>query len=414
MKKLYMLLMATLIVATASAQTAVQKVNVPKVSKIVSTKQAPERAIRNLSDTLYLSYPTWDCAAWNPSGSVQQAYMLSLQSDTLGFFWANTDEGTVLMRPSMMSMCQTFDLESYFYDELLGEGNMSLTHSTLNIDSMTVFFDYSRDSTMDASIYDTLIIGLVVDNPRYYSYYGDPETDFLCFYKFNYDYNTNTAENAIVKKIALGPDDVSPEGRYSVLDIPVNLTGIDTNKVWNVSISFKRGYDIDVNDTLTSHLSVGTATSQDPDYYVGDAWLNDEGPAIADPYRCDNKSHGGFMWSSTWLDYYIPTFLMDEQMHFIYGLGLTVSCQDCAVVNVPEIEKVNPTVYPNPATNNFTVNLGNDEKAFIQLFNIVGQEVMSETITGTAQVNVANFNPGVYMLKINQNGNSYTTKVIVK
>jgi hypothetical protein len=39
---------------------------------------------------------------------------------------------------------------------------------------------------------------------------------------------------------------------------------------------------------------------------------------------------------------------------------------------------------------------------------------MSETITGTAQVNVANLNSGVYMLKINQNGKSYTTKVIVK
>ena len=95
-------------------------------------------------------------------------------------------------------------------------------------------------------------------------------------------------------------------------------------------------------------------------------------------------------------------------------MGALFSCTECEVVNVPEIEKKNPTIYPNPATNNFTINLGNDEKANIQLFNIVGQQVYSETITGTAQVNVSNLNSGVYMLKINQNGKVYTTKVIVK
>jgi hypothetical protein len=40
--------------------------------------------------------------------------------------------------------------------------------------------------------------------------------------------------------------------------------------------------------------------------------------------------------------------------------------------------------------------------------------VYSETITGTAQVNVANLHSGVYMLKVNQNGKTFTTKVVVK
>jgi hypothetical protein len=60
------------------------------------------------------------------------------------------------------------------------------------------------------------------------------------------------------------------------------------------------------------------------------------------------------------------------------------------------------------------VNLGNDEKANIQLFNIVGQLVYNENIVGTAQVNVANLHTGVYMLKVNQNGKVYTTKVVVR
>ena len=72
------------------------------------------------------------------------------------------------------------------------------------------------------------------------------------------------------------------------------------------------------------------------------------------------------------------------------------------------------TVYPNPATNHFTVNTGNDEKASIQLFNIVGQQVYSETFTGSTTVSVANLHSGVYMLKVNQNGKVNTTKVVVK
>ena len=83
-------------------------------------------------------------------------------------------------------------------------------------------------------------------------------------------------------------------------------------------------------------------------------------------------------------------------------------------MNVPEIEKNNMTVYPNPATNKFTVDLGNDEKANIQLFNLVGQMVYNETITGRADVKVANLHSGVYMLKVNQNGKISTTKVVVK
>lgn len=420
MKKFYMLLMATLMVATVSAQTAVQKVNFSqKGAKIASTKQSPEKAVRSLSDTLYLSYPMWDRAAWNPQGQLEQASMFLLQTDTLGQAQMTIQGETQLYRPWVYSICQTFDLNSYFYDELLGEGNMSLSASALNIDSMTVYFDYTRDSTMDASIYDTLFIGLALEDRTSYNYFGEQD-DHLCFYKFNFDLNTRLAENARVIAVPLGVENVSDGEHYTILDIPVNLTNV-TEKVWNVSLTFKRGYDIGVNDILPSHFAIGTAKSQDPDYYVGDAWF-DDGPAVDDPYRCDNMSHGGFVWSS-FVDYYLannrdpfyyPSFLFDEDTHFPWGLGLTVSCQDCAVVNVPEIEKVNPTVYPNPATNNFTVNLGNDEKAFIQLFNIVGQQVMSETITGTAQVNVANLNSGVYMLKINQNGKSYTTKVIVK
>ena len=161
-----------------------------------------------------------------------------------------------------------------------------------------------------------------------------------------------------------------------------------------------------MNDTLHSSFSLYTFNSNDNEGYS---------PASNNPNICNNRSHGGMVrsFNNGDVDYYYPMFFFDNY-NFPKNLGLKISCTNCEIVNVPELEKNNPTVYPNPATNNFTVNLGNDEKANIELFNIVGQMVYSETITGSAQVNVANLHSGVYMLKVNQNGKTYTTKVVVK
>jgi hypothetical protein len=186
----------------------------------------------------------------------------------------------------------------------------------------------------------------------------------------------------------------------------MNVTNV-TTKRWNVAYTFISGENPALNDTLHSSFSLYTFKSNDPDGYT---------PQSGNPNICENESHGGMVrsFNNGDVDYYYPMFFF-ENYNYPENLGVKISCTNCEIVNVPEIDKKNPTIYPNPATNNFTVNLGdNNEKAFIQLFNIVGQQVYSETITGTTNVNVANLNSGVYMLKINQNGKVYTTKVVVK
>jgi hypothetical protein len=82
---------------------------------------------------------------------------------------------------------------------------------------------------------------------------------------------------------------------------------------------------------------------------------------------------------------------------------------------VKDIEKKNITARPNPATNMFTVDLDETGTAQVQLFNLVGQLVYSEnTNNSSISVDVNNYNSGVYMLKIVQNGKVYTSKVIVR
>ena len=95
---------------------------------------------------------------------------------------------------------------------------------------------------------------------------------------------------------------------------------------------------------------------------------------------------------------------------------LDITCNDCPITSVKEIEKKNINIKPNPVTNNFTVTLDeSNTSALVQLYNLVGQVVYSEqTNASEINVNVSNLNSGVYMLKINQNGKVYTSKVIVQ
>jgi hypothetical protein len=96
-------------------------------------------------------------------------------------------------------------------------------------------------------------------------------------------------------------------------------------------------------------------------------------------------------------------------------IAFYATCSECEWVSVKEMETKNITVSPNPATNVFKVTLGDDSAAQIELYNLIGQRIYNErTNSSTVNINVADLNQGVYMLKVSQNGKIYTSKVVVK
>ncbi|MBI2279639.1 MAG: T9SS type A sorting domain-containing protein [Bacteroidetes bacterium] len=80
---------------------------------------------------------------------------------------------------------------------------------------------------------------------------------------------------------------------------------------------------------------------------------------------------------------------------------------------ISEVANTNFTIYPNPATENILVN--NVVKgSSLEVVNTLGQVVYSEVINNTkSNVNVANFNNGLYMIRIT-NGNEVITNTFVK
>ena len=94
-------------------------------------------------------------------------------------------------------------------------------------------------------------------------------------------------------------------------------------------------------------------------------------------------------------------------------------------VNVSEHTAVNPMtatrVYPNPATNvlNIEVNASQASEMSISVFNIMGQNVMNQTVSintgmNTRPVNISELNSGIYFVTVKANGFENTMKFIVK
>ena len=131
-------------------------------------------------------------------------------------------------------------------------------------------------------------------------------------------------------------------------------------------------------------------------------------------------------------------FQSDEQIGFYWGSNATQTgasenfiyavkvLADPEFVSVPEnYEAVNPMtstrVYPNPATDmlNIEVNASQDSEMSINVFNLMGQKVMSEntnvsTGMNTRSINTSNLTSGIYFVTVKANGFENTMKFIVK
>ena len=404
-----MLLMATIVVVSASAQVSIKSTGESRQLpyKFVDQKISPKSEAAEAWVYPYM----YDMSFWGAESSTNGSNFY-LDIDSMGLHEYSDGYG----HSFYFSAGQTFDFTSLFYDDAgtAGQDISFRATNSLNLDTVEVWTLYFREPGYPAGANDTLLVGVYTE-PEFGQTYHFNNYENSCFWGLDYDANTGLQANAQIYKVVLDEDAVSQpsetEGSYliSFIEVPVHMNNI-TDKAIHIAFTYKRGYPVELNDTLQSSFSLLTWKSNDPNYNL---------PGTSE-LRCYNLSHGDYVreFSDGVTDFFYPGFGMSSSnasfsCHYP-RMGAKFSCSECEIVNVPEIEKNNPTVYPNPATNNFTVNLGNDEKANIQLFNIVGQQVYSETITGTAQVNVANLNSGVYMLKINQNGKVYTTKVIVK
>jgi adenylate kinase family enzyme len=72
------------------------------------------------------------------------------------------------------------------------------------------------------------------------------------------------------------------------------------------------------------------------------------------------------------------------------------------------------SLYPNPVTNGKVyISTKNDSNKEIIIFDLLGKKVL-QTLLSSRELNVSSLNPGVYIIKINEENATATRKLIVR
>jgi endonuclease I/chitodextrinase len=85
-----------------------------------------------------------------------------------------------------------------------------------------------------------------------------------------------------------------------------------------------------------------------------------------------------------------------------------------ASLAVGELDEKNFTIYPNPSNGNVKINFENaNEKHTIQIFSVLGQKVFEKAYSNSSSAAINNLQKGVYFVKITNDTQSVTKKLIV-
>jgi hypothetical protein len=84
-------------------------------------------------------------------------------------------------------------------------------------------------------------------------------------------------------------------------------------------------------------------------------------------------------------------------------LAKTISVTQIANIStgIESPSKERLTFFPNPTTNGFTINTG-EQKSMISIYDLSGSLVLSKQIEGKSYVDITSLSSGIYMVKTNE------------
>lgn len=86
----------------------------------------------------------------------------------------------------------------------------------------------------------------------------------------------------------------------------------------------------------------------------------------------------------------------------------------CTLVAIEEKSNdINSTIYPNPSSGKYVIELNHFLKGTIEIYNLMGQKVASfELINDSTEIDITDLKSGIYLFRIENNKGCVTKKVI--
>ncbi|HNY62367.1 MAG TPA: T9SS type A sorting domain-containing protein [Bacteroidales bacterium] len=417
MKKIYSLLVMVMIVSVGYAQISTQTIK--KENLNLQKQEVNYRPDRSGAGSWWFSY--CEDLMYYMGTELDYGYVNFLQ-DSVGTIQYSDGDG----RPQFFSFAQVFNFEEQIWHDLYfglcDEDGTPIPvpyiggTNTYSIDSMSCIYAYLWGENVPTTTVDTLVMTIIADDNLEYMTLNAGGTPAFIQAEIDYDFSNSSIAQAThpkfyTVKVPLTIDDTTG-GYFVYKNLPVvGFNNLNTKTV-AVAYSFISGK---ANRVITD--VIGTDINRFVAYYNEDP--RDDYSTFGSTALMTEESNSmcAMDWtytSSTFLGQYVSNSIWIGKLKRP-GISVLASCDDCEWVGVEEIDQKNISVYPNPATNNFTVNLPTASTANVELFNIVGQKVYNDVVNElTVHVNVSELKPGIYMLKVTQDNKTYTTKVVVK
>lgn len=196
---------------------------------------------------------------------------------------------------------------------------------------------------------------------------------------------------------------------------------VPTSTEWSTLINYLGGYNVaggKLKETGTTHW-------QSPN----NGATNEVGfTALPGGYRESDDFYGlgnsGLWWSST---KYEPTHAWSESIQSVevgmnlttgryLGSGLSVRCLkgiDNIVTRIEHDEPLTLNVYPNPVSNFLRISFLTDEEKLITIFDTIGNAVISITTRSREpELDIRNFTPALYFVKVQSSSTTITFKFL--
>jgi len=103
-------------------------------------------------------------------------------------------------------------------------------------------------------------------------------------------------------------------------------------------------------------------------------------------------------------------FIQDDASHEVTQVA---KVDMSTVLGIQELSGEKISIYPNPASEYFMANTSG--KGMIEIYDMTGKHILSTTITKTSQaVDIRNLRSGIYFVKVTNEKNSFTQKLVVE
>ncbi|NPD47893.1 MULTISPECIES: GLUG motif-containing protein [unclassified Lentimicrobium] len=189
------------------------------------------------------------------------------------------------------------------------------------------------------------------------------------------DEDGNQISSDAITNITIGEDDISliANFEYSPVYYSLSLSATPENSAILVG---------DGNYLIGEEVEI---SAEADGYYSFDNWTNESGDIISE-------------------DQY-TTFVMPEA-------NTNLVAHFHSTVGFEELENLEFSFYPNPANNFLNVDI--NKPAIISILNIESKVVLEQEISTKEQIDISNFNPGVYIISVKTQQNLKMTQLIIK